>query len=458
MTSRFPKLTLRAQIAASAGLVALVMVALAGAVIAIRIDHRDRDSVDVQLHARAERVLTDIDKLLADGNDSQRRDDGYGDLLDGSDSLVRLLDGDTVVAQRGAISDQRLAAPTADGFSTITVDSAPWRSYVMSAEGGIQVQVLQSLDPVNDRLTANTQLIALVTILAAALSGAAGWLAATTVLRPLQRLTIGAVAIANDPDPHHRLPEATTPTEIATLSTTLNGMLDRLGASAETTRRFAADVGHELRGPLTVTTTYLETLLAAKDLPSGARAATVAALEQQQRMVATLGALQILARVDAGAMPAPTEIEPGLLVEELVRLARHRHPDVTYTLTDSSDGATVSGWSDGLRIAIDNLLDNAALHGRPHGHVDATISTDDALVRISITDDGPGIPADQRAHLRRRFTRGPAATSPGTGLGLALVDQQSTVHGGNLELSDSPTGGLRVSLTLPVLRRRSPSD
>ena len=176
-----------------------------------------------------------------------------------------------------------------------------------------------------------------------------GWLVGSTVLRPLHRLTSGAVAITDDPDPSHRLPEVTRPAEVATLSTTLNGMLDRLGDSTETTRRFAADIGHELRGPLTVTTTYLETLLASADLPDDARTAVIAAHEQQQRMVATLGALQVLARGDAGALPTPTDVEPGVLVEELVRLARHRHPNVTYTLTDSSarshdlrDGATAS--------------------------------------------------------------------------------------------------------------------
>lgn len=449
MRIRRPRLTLRAQIAFATGLVALVVVAVAGAVIAMRIDHRDRDSVDAELQARAERVMVDVDKLLVDGTANQRGDDGYGDLLDGSESLVRLLDGDTVVAQRGAIPDQRLAPPTTDALTTISVDGDPWRSYVVTTDHGIRLQVLQSLEPVNDRLSANTQLIALVTLLAAVVSAAAGWVVASTVLRPLQRLTIGANQIADDPDPSHRLPDVETPSEVATLSTTLNGMLDRLGASAETTRRFAADVGHELRGPLTASNTYLETLLGRDDLPPSARSSAAAALEQQQRMVAALGALQVLARVDAGAVPSPTDIEPGLLVDELVRLARRRHPGTTYTVTDNSTGATVSGWSDGLRIAIDNLLDNAAIHGRQNGTIDVHVAHADPIVSISVADDGPGIPAEQRTHLRQRFTRGPSATSPGTGLGLALVDQQAMLHRGTLDLTDSPTGGLKVTLNLP---------
>ena len=454
-------LTLRAQIALATALVALVVVALAGALIALRIDHRDRTIVDTQLAARAKRVTADIDKLLSDGNSNQPGDDGYGDLLDGSESLVRLLDGTTLVAQRGAIPDQPLPPPRRDGLSTVTVDGAPWRSYVVSSTDGIRLQVLQSLQPINDRRAANSRLVTLVTLLAALASGAAGWLVGSRMLRPLHRLTSGAVAIANDPDPNHRLPAVTGPAEVTTLSTTLNGMLDRLGASTETTRRFAADVGHELRGPLTASTTYLETLLTSDELTAEAREAVTAAHEQQQRMVATLGALQVLARGDARALPPPTDLEPGVLVEELIRLARRRHPQVTFTMIDSTDGATVSGWNDGLRIAIDNLLNNAAIHGRPNGNVDVSVHANDGHIEIHVEDDGPGIDPNDLELVRKRFTRRADPSTPGSGLGLALVDQQASLHGGSLTLTNSERGGLRAALRLastPHADHRHPSD
>lgn len=444
------RLTLRAQIALATGVVALIVVALAGAVIALRMDHRDREMIDDQLSARAERVTTDVDKLLADGTDTEQPgDDSYGDLLDGSESLVRLFDGNTILAQRGAIPEQRLAPPTAEGLSTVSVDEAPWRSYVVASSRDVRLQVLQSLEPVNDRRDANIRLVVLVTLLAAATSGGAGWLVGSAVLRPLHRLTDGAVSIGKNPDPNHRLPAVDRPAEVATLSTTLNSMLDRLGASTETTRRFAADVGHELRGPLTASTTHLETLAASPDMPDHARAAVSAVHAQQRRMVATLGALQILARGDARALPPTVEVEPGVLVEELIRLARHRHPGVSINLTDTSTGATVSGWSDGLRIAIDNLLDNAAVHGRAGGQVDVHVAADESTVRVMVADDGPGIPPGQHEHLRQRFTRGINVSAPGTGLGLALVDQQASLHGGSLTLSEAATGGLVAELTLP---------
>ena len=105
---------------------------------------------------------------------------------------------------------------------------------------------------------------------------------------------------------------------------------------------------------------------------------------------------------------------------------------------------TVDGWPDGLRLALDNLLDNAALHGRPAGSVEVAVTADGVIV----DDDGAGIAVRDRQNLTRRFTRGDAPRAPGSGLGLALVDQQARLHGGTLVLGDSPLGGLRVTFAV----------
>jgi two-component system sensor histidine kinase PrrB len=117
-------------------------------------------------------------------------------------------------------------------------------------------------------------------------------------------------------------------------------------------------------------------------------------------------------------------------------------------LHDSTDGATVSGWSDGLRIAIDNLLNNAAVHGRPAGTVDVSVHANDGHVAVCVEDDGPGIDPNDLDLVRKRFMRRAAATTPGSGLGLALVDQQALLHGGSLTLANSKRGGLRAELRL----------
>jgi len=100
-----------------------------------------------------------------------------------------------------------------------------------------------------------------VTALAALVAALAGWLVGRRILRPLQRLTTGAALIAGDPNPEHRLPTLTSPLEVASLSDTLNRMLDRTGASIESTRRFIGDVGHELRTPMAALGMHLESLI-----------------------------------------------------------------------------------------------------------------------------------------------------------------------------------------------------
>jgi len=451
--------SLRAQLAAATALLVLLIVALAGLTIAIRIDHRDREEVDEQLSARADRVLADLDKVL--GTEAPKTDqrapkapapdDTYGDLLDGSGSLVRVIADGRVIAQRGALPTTDLSVPADVGFANVNVNAQPWRSLVVPSpdQDGTSLQVLQSLVPVQERLSANARLVALVTVVATVLAAVTGWLVGRLVLNPLARLASGAVQIAHDPDPGHRLPEVSSPSEVAALSATLNGMLDRLGSNIETTRRFTADVGHELRTPLSVIGTYLESLLTAPTLADDARQVSLLAMSaQHRRMVSLLEGLQTLARAEAGALPQSAQLEVGTLVEECVRQAMRHHLDVSYTFQDASDGAEILGWRDGLRLAIDNLLDNAALHGRPAGHVDVRVELLAEHLRVTVADDGPGIPAEQREHVRERFARGERTRSPGSGLGLALVEQQARLHGGELHLADARPQGLTASITL----------
>ena len=439
---------LRAQLSASIALVVLLVVGLAGLAVALRIDHRDRTDVDRTLTQRADRVRDDADKLLSTG-DSRPQDD-YGGLLAGSSSLVRLIAGGTVVAERGDPPATPVPVPSATGFTTVTVDGVPWRSLVepLDPASGDRLQVLQSLEAVDQRLDDNRRLVGLAALVAAVLAAAGVWAVAGLVLKPLQRLRAGALAIQPAAEWRSaRFPEIARPREVADLSTTLNAMVDRLHTSMLSTRRFTADAGHEMRTPLASLGADLESLRRNPDLPAGQRAETLAAMSSAyDRVVALLDGLQALARGDAGALPERAPVDVGDLVEEAVRQAARRHPDVTYTAAVGP--ATVEGWPAGLRLAVDNLLDNAARHGRPAGHVRVDLHGEGGAVRIVVTDDGPGIPADLRDRMRQRFARGPDVRGPGSGLGLALVDQQAALHGGRLDLDDAPGGGLRATFSL----------
>jgi two-component system sensor histidine kinase PrrB len=137
-------------------------------------------------------------------------------------------------------------------------------------------------------------------------------------------------------------------------------------------------------------------------------------------------------------------------VVESVNRGRRQHPQLRYLIDyETSWIAWVEGWRDGLRTAIDNLLDNATRHGRSDSEIHIQVLRADATtVVLVIDDDGPGIPLDLRADMKQRFRRGPRARSSGSGLGLALVEQQALLHRGVLDLGESSRGGLRAAITL----------
>jgi two-component system sensor histidine kinase PrrB len=171
---------------------------------------------------------------------------------------------------------------------------------------------------------------------------------------------------------------------------------------------------------------------------------------EHARLVALLDGLQTLARGDAGVLPTRESVDLPALLTEAVHAARSRYPQVTFALDPDDSESIVDGWPAGLRLAVDNLLDNAARHGRAHGHIDVRLRVRDRTVTLTVADDGPGVPEPERDAMRERFTRGPGSRHDGSGLGLALVDQQTTLHQGSLRLGTSSTGGLLVTIQIPV--------
>jgi two-component system sensor histidine kinase PrrB len=427
-----------------------LVVALAGLVIVIRIDHRDRTDLDRQLAARAVKVHQDADKLLNQGDHSGRDNgaDDYGGLLAGSQSLVRIISHGRVVAQRGETPSTPLPIPASTGYATLKAGGQTWRSLTQPLNTtGDRLEVLQDIDPIRQRLDDNTALVAVVSLAAALITGTGVWLITRFILQPLQRLRTGALAIRGG-TAHQHLPAITRPREVADLSQALSGMLDQLHTSVESTRRFTADAGHELRTPLTTLGMTIETLQRNPDLPADRRRQALDAMAaEHHRITALLTGLQALARGDAHALPEPAPVDLTELLTQATVHARHRHPGTSYHL-DAPNDATIHGWPAGLRLAVDNLLDNAALHGRPHGTVHTRLTLRHSAATITVTDDGPGIPPEQRHAMKERFTRGSGTRSPGSGLGLALVDQQARLHHGTLHLGQSPEGGLRATLSI----------
>lgn len=450
--------SIRTQNTLGAALLAIVVVALSGLVIAVRIDHQDRSQVDRQLRERAAKVQTDSGKATAPGSILAEDDKPGGarndsNLLAGTDTITRILAGNRIVVQRGegiASSEHVTARP---GLSTVTIDGRDWRSLVQptSIVPNGRLQVLQSLTPVQQRLQDNGRLIALVALAAMLSSAILAWQAAGLLLRPLERLRHGASKLRPGDSGDQRLSDPGGQQEVTELTATLNSMLERLQRSMRATRRFTADAGHELRSPLASLGIDLETLRHNPDLPPSRRAQMLDAMSYEHARIATLlDGLQQLARGDAEALPQRSVIDVTEVAAAATRAAQRRHPAVRYRNLHAPP-TLIDGWNDGIRLALDNLLDNAALHGTPDGRVDVTVASDGTAVRVIVDDDGPGIPLDARRRMTQRFVRGDRPRGHGSGLGLALVDQQARLHGGDLTLGDAPTGGLRATLTIPTV-------
>ena len=280
----------------------------------------------------------------------------------------------------------------------------------------------------------------LVALLAAVL-----WRVLGAALRPVDALRAGAEEITGGTRAG-RLPVPESRDEVHRLAVTLNGMLHRLDAARARQRAFVADAAHELRSPLTNMRTELEVAQRLPDTDWPALSADL--LTDTERLSRLVDDLLLLARADDGAPArAPvtrfTEVDLGSLVADVAS----RYPEVGYVRPPGP--VTVAGEPDALARVVANLLDNAVRHTR--SQVRVAVSEDAAYGRITVTDDGPGIPAADRERVFDRFTRlddARARDAGGSGLGLAIVRELVRRHRGTVTLGDAEPG-LRVEVRLP---------
>ncbi len=276
------------------------------------------------------------------------------------------------------------------------------------------------------------------------LLAAVSWRVLGAALRPVEALRAGAEDITGAAR-SDRLPVPDSRDEIHRLAVTLNGMLHRLDAARARQRAFVADAAHELRSPLTNMRTELEV---AQRIPDATDWPALAddLLTDVERLSRLVDDLLLLARADdaAGRALAPTEtVDLGALLGDVAA----RYPAVRYA--EPAGPLRVDGEPHGLGRMVANLLDNAVRHAATA--VTLTAEPDGTYHRITVCDDGPGIPAADRERVFDRFTRlddGRARDAGGAGLGLAIVRELVRRHGGTVTLGDAGPG-LRVDVRLP---------
>jgi len=351
------------------------------------------------------------------------------------------VDGRSIYASR---LHPTLPARAVLGLADVNVNGEVWRTFGVASEGRV-IQVAQP-ERIRSRLAAQAALhsVAPLAWLALPLLLVLWWVLGL-LTRPLRKLAADVQqrdAVALGP-----LPEAGLPDEVRPLVSALNALLMRLGDSLATQRAFVADAAHELRSPLTALKLQLRVLQAAPDAAARdeALAALAAGIERSARLVEQLLAL---ARSEPGPAGHPAPLDLAAVARDALAdlwpLAQARQIRLSL---EAPQPLRLDGDRAGLFALVRNLVDNALRYGREGGQVMVALALQgDGSALLTVDDDGPGIPPEDRARAFDRFWRRDPGQGDGAGLGLAIAAAVARRHGASITLADSPLGGLRVQV------------
>jgi heavy metal sensor kinase len=313
-----------------------------------------------------------------------------------------------------------------------------------------------SLEPTDEELESLRGILAYLVPLSLVVAGIGGWFLAGRSLSPVVAMADRARQIGVE-NLSERLPVANPRDELGLLAETFNSLLSRLEGSLIQQRQFMADASHELRTPVTTARTASSVALQQPTRDEGDYRETLAIVEQEMvRLSRIVDDMFTLARADAGSHPLrrmPMYLDE--VVDEVVRALRV----VAKTREISISGeclrpAPFTGDEDLVRRLILNLVDNAIRYAPSGTAVRVALDRAGNQYAISVSDDGPGIPAEIQPRIFERFYRVDAArthaTDGGAGLGLALARWIARVHGGDVALAASSRLGSTFVITLPA--------
>ncbi len=274
------------------------------------------------------------------------------------------------------------------------------------------------------------------------------WLVVGRALRPVEtiRREVDAIGPA---ELDRRVAELGVDDEVGRLALTMNRMLARLDGAARAQRRFVSDASHELRSPLASIRQHAELARAHPNRLGDGELADVV-LTEGARLQELVEQLLLLTRLDEGAVAL---VRRAVDLDDLLLDDARRLRDRGAVVVDTSGVGAARTLGDDRMLArlTRNLSDNAARHARSRVVLAARETAD--RVRLSVDDDGGGIPGEERDRVFERFVRlddGRARDEGGSGLGLAIVAEIARAHGGTVHVETSPLGGARFVVDLPA--------
>jgi two-component system sensor histidine kinase QseC len=346
----------------------------------------------------------------------------------------------------------------ADGYgpSAGTIGDVRWRFYY-------RVDALRGLDVIVGNVQADRNRVVWSLVLGTVWPLLAGlpllaMLIIGAVARGLRPLRAVAESLSDRrPDTLEPITEDGVPREITPLTRALNELLARVQSAITGERRFTANASHELRTPLAALKTQAQLALRADSEVTRSKAleGMVAGVDRATRLIEqllTLARLDPDSTLDAAEPMDISRIAADTVAAEKAT-ARARHVDLRLRATK----AILIGQPAAVSVLLRNLVDNAVRHCPPGALVEVLVETTDESVILTVSDDGPGIPRDDREQVYDRFYRRMGQSATGSGLGLSIVARVAEVHGATIELEDARTGpaaaagrpGLRVRVAFP---------
>lgn len=404
------------------------------------------DQLDQTVRGNLRQVGAAEDGSLALGEDFRFYDNGvYTLIYSQSESLLA---GQVPVAFTAS-------EPFQNGL-TRPVQVGSTRYYVLDFwvplgwEGGVWVRgILEA--PENPQLLTNLMLIALIVMpLLIVLAALGGYLIARRAFRPLDQITSTAAAINEASDLSRRVDIPPGHNEFSRLARTFNQMFAHLERLFDAEQQFTADASHELRTPVSVIKSACEYAEKYGETPEEQRETLAIIHRQADKMTDLIGQLLSITRLDQGTDAAQLQrLDLSGLVQDVCR--EQPYP-ADRLRVEVEPGVTVQGDSALLTRLLQNLIDNAFKYGRPEGHVWVTLRREQGEVRLTVRDDGIGIPREEQEKVWQRFYQVDPSRSGergGAGLGLAMVRKIAQAHGGDMTLESIPDLGSTFTLHLP---------